>query len=131
MDVFLVIQWVLRVLLAIIFVGMGVTHFVPRVRATMTRMIPPGMRGPGVLSPSSLVVISGVAEIVGGLALLAPWPSIRFAAGVGLIALLIAVFPANAYVARHPDRFGRLSVPLVPRLVGQIVLGALVLVAAI
>ena len=98
-------------------------------------MIPPGLRGTGVLSPVSLVTVSGVAEIIGGLGLLVPVPEVRFAAGVWLIALLIAlliaVFPANAYVARDPERFGRVAVPLVPRVIGQVVLGALVLVAAI
>ncbi|UWF77944.1 MULTISPECIES: DoxX family protein [Microbacterium] len=131
MDLFLVIQWVVRALLAIVFVGMGVLHLVPRVRNRMTAMIPPGLRGTGVLSPVSLVTVSGVAEIIGGLGLLVPVPEVRFAAGVWLIALLIAVFPANAYVARDPERFGRVAVPLVPRVIGQVVLGALVLVAAI
>lgn len=131
MDPFLVIQWVLRALLAIVFVGMGVLHLVPRVRRGMAATIPPGMRGTGLLSAQSLVTISGIAEIIGGLGLLAPLAPVRFGAGVWLIALLIAVFPANAYIARQPERFGRVAVPLVPRLVAQVVLGALVLVAAI
>jgi len=42
-------------------------------------------------------VISGVAEIFGGFGLLIP--NLRRAAGWGLIALLIAVFPANVHVA--------------------------------
>jgi uncharacterized membrane protein len=40
-----------------------------------------------------MVYISGLAEIAGGLGLL--FPATRRAAGIGLIALLIAVFPAN------------------------------------
>ncbi len=40
-----------------------------------------------------MVYISGMAEALGGLGLLVP--AVRKAAGVGLIALLIAVFPAN------------------------------------
>ena len=39
------------------------------------------------------VYLSGVCEIAGGLGLL--MPSLRRAAGLGLIALLVAVFPAN------------------------------------
>ncbi len=39
------------------------------------------------------VYLTGVLEILGGLALLVP--SLRRAAGTGLILLLIAVFPAN------------------------------------
>jgi len=40
-----------------------------------------------------MVAISGVAEILGGLGVLVP--RTRRAAGIGLILLLIAVFPAN------------------------------------
>lgn len=45
----------------------------------------------------ALVYISGVCEILGGLGLLIP--RTRKAAGWGLIALLLAVFPANIYHA--------------------------------
>ena len=44
-------------------------------------------------------VLSGVAEILGGLGVLVP--STRRLAGWGLIVLLIAVFPANIYAATH------------------------------
>ena len=46
-----------------------------------------------------LVVISGIAEIAGGLGILSA--KIRRLAGWGLIALLVAVFPANLQVALH------------------------------
>ena len=53
-----------------------------------------------------MVALSGAAEIAGGVGvLLAPT---RRAAGVGLIALLAAVFPANLYMARAPERFARI-----------------------
>jgi uncharacterized membrane protein len=32
-------------------------------------------------------------------------PSLRYAAGWGLLALLMAVFPANIYMAQHPEQF--------------------------
>lgn len=131
MDPFTVAQWVLRAVLALVFVGMGILHFMPRVRETMAAMIPPAMRRTGLLSPSALVTISGVAEILGGVGLLAPWQPVRFAAGIALIALLVAVFPANAYAAQHPERFGRAAVAVGPRLAGQVVLGLLVLVAVV
>lgn len=121
----------LRVILAIVFVGMGVLHFVPPVARGMRAMIPPALRRPGWPSPGALVALTGVCEIAGGLALLAPWPALRAAAGVALAVFLVAVFPANAYAARHPERFGRVAVPLVPRLVAQVVLIALVLVAGL
>jgi uncharacterized membrane protein len=47
--------------------------------------------------PKALVWISGVAEIAGGIGLLLP--KFRRAAAYGLVALLIAVFPANVYMA--------------------------------
>jgi len=44
-----------------------------------------------------LIYISGAAEIFGGLGLLTP--SMHRAAAWGLVALLIAVMPANIYMA--------------------------------
>lgn len=121
----------LRVILAVVFVGMGVLHFVPPVARGMRAMIPPALRRPGWPSPATLVAVTGVCEMAGGLGLVAPWPELRAAAGVALAVFLVAVFPANAYAARHPDRFGRVAVPLIPRLVAQVVLIALVLVAGL
>jgi len=44
-------------------------------------------------APRLLVYVSGVFEMLGGIGLLVPW--VRRWAAWGLIALLIAVFPAN------------------------------------
>lgn len=131
MDAFSIAQLVLRILLAVVFVGMGAAHFVPRVRRTMAAMIPAPIAGPERRRALPLVTISGVAEILGGIGLLAPWWGVRFAAALGLIALLVAVFPANAQAAREPERFGPAAVPVVPRAIGQVVLGALLLIAVI
>ena len=57
---------------------------------------------------SELVAISGFFEIVGGLGLL--YAPTRRAAAWGLVALLVAVFPANIYMALHPERFADLHV---------------------
>jgi len=46
-----------------------------------------------------LVFVSGVAEIVLGIAVLVP--GLRHLAALGIIALLIAVFPANLHIAMH------------------------------
>ena len=46
-----------------------------------------------------LILISGTAEMDGGLAILVP--RLRIVAGWGLIVLLVAVFPANLHVALH------------------------------
>ena len=86
-----------RRLLAAFFVGSGVNHFVmPR---AYERMVPPRLQE----DAGTVVAVSGVAEIVGGLAVL---PSrTRPLAGPGLVALLAAIFPANLYMARAPERF--------------------------
>ncbi|WP_295010936.1 DoxX family membrane protein [uncultured Microbacterium sp.] len=116
----------LRILLALGFVGMGINHFLPRSVRVMAAMIPPALRGRRI-TPRMLVWFTGVCEIAGGIGLLLP--QTRLAAGLALVVFLIAVFPANAFAARHRDRFGVLAVPLVPRLIGQVVLALLVLVA--
>jgi uncharacterized membrane protein len=51
----------------------------------------------------ALVLLSGVFEVVLGLLLLVPATS-RLAAW-GLIALLVAVFPANIYMVQNPEEF--------------------------
>jgi uncharacterized membrane protein len=117
----------LRILLALTFIGMGVTHFLPAVQRTMAAMIPPGLRWTGIAKPRNLVIFTGLCEIAGGLGLLFP-PTV-LAASICLIVFLVAVFPANAYAAGHRERFGRAAFPLVPRLIGQIVL-IILLVAA-
>ena len=53
--------------------------------------------------PLTLIYLSGVAEIIGGLAVLAP--RLRRVAGWGLIALLVAVFPANIQMAIDAGTF--------------------------
>jgi uncharacterized membrane protein len=85
---------VLRVLTAVFFVLAGANHFADP--AFYRSIVPP--RFP---SPTLLVAISGICEIAGGIGLLIR--SLRRFAGWGLIALLIAVFPANTYMALHPD----------------------------
>ena len=43
--------------------------------------------------------VSGVFEILGGIGLLTPLPLIQTLTGWGLLLLLLAVFPANIYMA--------------------------------
>jgi uncharacterized membrane protein len=85
-----------RLPLALFFLGAGILHFVKPGAYEATVPDPlPGQR--------EIVYVSGVAEIAGALALLdrrtAPW------AGWWLIALLIAVFPANVNMAVNAERF--------------------------
>jgi uncharacterized membrane protein len=115
--------------LALTFVGMGIVHFVPAPARGMARMIPPRMRGTGPLSPEALVAFTGVCEIAGGIGLLVP--PLRVAAAIALAVFLVAVFPANAYAAQHPDRFGRAAIAFWPRLAGQVVLIVVLLAIAL
>lgn len=121
-------QLVLRIALAAVFAFMGVLHFVPAGARAMRAMIPPPLRRPGW--PTALVAVTGICELAGAAGLLVPWDGVRLAAGICLASFLIAVFPANAYAARDPARFGRLAVPFWPRLGIQLVLIALVLLAS-
>ncbi|HYB22170.1 MAG TPA: hypothetical protein VED41_00130 [Solirubrobacteraceae bacterium] len=87
-------------LLANAFILAGVNHFVmPR---AYERIVPPRLQG----HSRRIVQISGVAEIAGGVGVLVP--ATRRVSGLGLIALLAAVFPANLYMARTPERFARI-----------------------
>ena len=52
-----------------------------------------------------LVIISGVFEILGSVGLLVA--RTRRLAGWGLIALAVAVFPANVNMALHPEQFAQ------------------------
>lgn len=89
-----------RALLGVFFLSAGVNHFVmPRAYAAI---VPPSLDD----RAERLVTISGVAEIAGGVGVLLP--RTRRAAGLGLIALLAAVFPANLHMARSPDSFPRI-----------------------
>jgi uncharacterized membrane protein len=80
----------MRVLLAIFFTGAGIMHFI--IPNAYARIVPPALP-----MPHLLVIISGIAEILGGIGLLVP--STRRAAAWGLVLLLVAVFPANIYMA--------------------------------
>lgn len=85
------------VLIAAIFIAAGALHFVRP--ALYARIVPPFLP-----FSMALVYVSGEAEILGGIGVLIP--SLRTWAGIGLIALLIAVFPANLYMALVPERAG-------------------------
>lgn len=59
---------------------------------------------PYVPWPLVMVYLSGAAEVAGGIGLLIP--ALRRSAALGLVALLIAVFPANVYMATNPADAG-------------------------
>jgi uncharacterized membrane protein len=126
---FEIVQLVLRVLLAAVFIVMGINHFRPKLARGMAAMIPPGLRWSGPLRPLMLVYLTGVCEIAGGVGLLVTWTA--FAAGIALVLFLIAVFPANHFASEHPERFGAAAIPFWPRYIAQLVLIALILVAVV
>jgi uncharacterized membrane protein len=91
----------MRLLMAALYISAGLAHFaLPRL---YQRAVPPYLP-----APHALVLLSGAAEIAGGLGLL--YAPTRHAAAWGLIALLINVFPANLWMAQHPELF-----PFIPR----------------
>jgi uncharacterized membrane protein len=124
-DPLAIVQLTLRIALALVFAGMGVLHFVPAVARGMRAMIPARLQS----VRRALVAVTGVCELAGASGLLVPWPLLRFLTGIALIAFLVAVFPANAVAAADPHRFGRSAMPDTPRLLAQLALVALVLVA--
>lgn len=121
------LQWILRVALAAMFVGMGVAHFLPGPARTMAAIIPPALKAR--ISGKTLVRFTGVCEVAGGMGLLVPFT--QFAAGIALVLFLIAVFPANAFAAADPERFGKVAIPFWPRYLGQVALVVLCALAAV
>lgn len=84
------------VLMGMLYVAAGAMHFVA------TRMYVSIM--PDYLpAHRTLVLISGLAEIAGGLGVMAP--RTRPMAAWGIIALLICVMPANVWMVQHPERW--------------------------
>ena len=81
---------------AAVFVVMGVAHFAST--EFFLKVMPPY-----IPFHREVVLISGAIEIALGVLLLVPRTS-RFAAW-GLVALLVAVFPANIHAYQHRDLF--------------------------
>jgi uncharacterized membrane protein len=86
------------ILLAVLMVVAGVMHFVAP--SAYERIVPRWLP-----APRALVWLSGVFEVLGGIGLLVP--ETRPAAAWGLIALFIAVLPANVNMAVNRIGFGR------------------------
>lgn len=94
------LKFVLKWLFGIAFILAGLNHFLST--NFYLRMMPP-------IFPAHLflVYLSGIFEIALGILLLIP--RFRKLAAWGLIALLIAVYPANIYMALNPQIFPEFS----------------------
>lgn len=92
-----------RLLIALLFILAGAAHFASP--AVYLQIMPPFLPW-----PMALIYLSGGAEILGGVGIL--FSRTRKLAGIGLIALLIAVFPANIYAALHGANLSGWQVPV-------------------
>lgn len=87
------------IIIALFFMAGGIAHFVV---ADFFVMAMPSYLG----YHKELVLISGVFEILGAVGILVP--QTRLLAGYGLIALIVAVYPANINMALHPENYKEL-----------------------
>lgn len=79
----------LRCALALLYLAAGVLHLA--VPHPFVSIVPPW-----VPAPATVVTLTGLAELAGAAGLLQPWsPSLRRAAGWGLAAYALCVWPAN------------------------------------
>jgi uncharacterized membrane protein len=92
----------LRAVLASGMIGVGILHFV--VPGFFVRIVPSALP-----APLTLVLVSGVFEILGGVGLLVP--RVRRAASFGLVLLYLAVFPANVNMTLHPEIGAGFGIP--------------------
>jgi uncharacterized membrane protein len=92
----------LRWLLAVAMIAVGALHFINP--APFVQIVPALLP-----APLALVYISGVFEILGGLGLC--WGRTRRAAGWGLVALYLAVLPANINMAINDISLGAEPMP--------------------
>jgi uncharacterized membrane protein len=110
-------RWIGLGLVFLWFALGGVAHF--KYTATEMKIMPPYLPW-----PHALVVISGVFELLGAAGLLLR--QTRRYAGWGLIALTVAVTPANVYMLQRHDLFSFPVWLLVARLAVQAALLALI-----
>ena len=103
-----------RTILGIAMISAGILHFVRP--GVFVKIVPDYLP-----APLALVLISGLFEIAGGVGILVP--RTRKLAAFGLVALYVAVFPANLYMATHDTELPRWA--LYARLPFQLVLIAL------
>jgi uncharacterized membrane protein len=100
----------LRLGLACMFLFTALSHFLPRTRRDLVRMVPPRLP-----KPELLVTVTGLLEFAGAVGLLVP--ALARQAAWCLIALLVAMFPANMHAAKANLMIaGRRATPMSVRL---------------
>lgn len=82
-----------------VMVAAGINHFVNP--DFYLKIVPSALP-----APEALVYLSGVAQVLGALGTM--HPRTRRPAGWFLIATLVAIYPANIYMALNPDRFANI-----------------------
>jgi uncharacterized membrane protein len=97
----------LRLALAALFADAGAMHF--RKPRFFEAIVPPAIES----RRKEVVVISGVAEIAGAVAIL--HPATRRLGRWWLLGLLLAVFPANIHMAVNPEQIRGLDLRKMPR----------------
>ena len=101
-------------LMAFLYIIAGINHF--KNPGMYIKIIPSYLPNPKLLN-----ILSGAAEIILGILLIVPFTT-KLAAW-GIIALLIAIFPANVYMfCKKKEGFSLLKIILLIRLPLQIVL---------
>ena len=86
----MVIRFLMRVILAAFYLLAGIVHI--RAPGGFLKIVPPF-----VPWPETVVFLTGLCEIAGAVGLFIP--ALRKAAGWGLVAYAVCVFPANIYQA--------------------------------
>ena len=92
-----------RLLVAVAMVAIGVAHFANP--EPFVKIVPAWLP-----APTALVLLSGLFEVLGGVGLLVA--RVRVAAAWGLVALYVAVFPANVNMALHEIQLGASPLPV-------------------
>jgi len=96
-----ILKAILKYLMAVFYVAAGAGHFFKP--GMYVEIVPPYIPYPMVM-----VLISGAAEALLGVLVL--FRKTQRLAAWGIIALLVAVFPANLHMALHPEAFS--DIPL-------------------
>ena len=92
------VKTALCILLGVFMIAAGAMHFIaPK---AYIRIVPRWLPRPDLI-----VVVSGICEVLGGAGLLVPLT--RRCAAWGLVALFVAIFPANVNMAVNHIGFGR------------------------